>query len=132
MLNSPPHTIARRTDPQTSYDAAAKAPTGKMRQFVFDLIEQSGPDGTTIKEMVAANPDIQASSITSRPNELEKQGLVHYRGDKRDGARMPRMTEAIGYVAAGWFCLRFMVLNASIVRRYSMRQEKHNENDQRL
>ena len=91
MLNSPPHTIARRTDPQTSYDAAAKAPTGKMRQFVFDLIEQSGPDGTTIKEMVAANPDIPTSSITSRPNELEKQGLVHYRGDKRDGARIIRV-----------------------------------------
>ena len=91
--DTPPFRIARTDDPQTSKDAAAIAPTGKMRNLVYDLIVAAGKNGTTIKEMVKANPDIQASSITSRPNELEKQGLVGYQGDRRNGSRVIRAIE---------------------------------------
>jgi hypothetical protein len=35
-------------------------------------------------------PEISPSSITSRPNELEKLNLIFYAGDKRDGSRVIR------------------------------------------
>ena len=35
-------------------------------------------------------PDMSSSSITSRPNELEKLNLIFYAGDKRDGSRVIR------------------------------------------
>jgi len=91
--DTPAHKLARTTDPQTSKDAATAAPTGKMRKFVFDLINSSGKEGITIKEMTQAHPHIQSSSITSRPNELEKAGHVFYRGDKRDGGRVIRSSD---------------------------------------
>ena len=91
--DTPPHKLSRTSDPQTSKDAATAAPTGKMRKFVFDLINSSGKEGITIKEMTQAHPHIQSSSITSRPNELEKAGHVFYRGDKRDGGRVIRSSK---------------------------------------
>ena len=88
--DTPFHTLSRSNDPQTSKDAAAIAPTGKMRMFVYDLIKEAGIKGITTKEMTKRYRDISHSSITSRPNELEKLGLVVYLGDKRDGARVIR------------------------------------------
>ena len=83
--NQEPYKLARASDPQTSKDAAKTAPTGKMREFVLNLVVLAGKRGITIKEMTKANTHIQSSSITSRPNELEKTGYVFYQGDKRDG-----------------------------------------------
>ena len=93
--DTPPHKIARTSDPQTSKDAAKEAPTGKMREFVLNLVVLAGKRGITIKEMTRANTHIQSSSITSRPNELEKTGHVFYQGDKRDGNH--RVIRAIEY-----------------------------------
>jgi hypothetical protein len=89
--NTAARMIARNDSPQTSIDAAKVAPTGNMRKFVFALVVSAGDSGITNKEMTKMYPDIQASSITSRPNELEKKGLVFYRGDKRDGGRVIRV-----------------------------------------
>ena len=91
--NEEPYKLARTTDPQTSKDAAKTAPTGKMREFVLNLVILSGKSGITPKEMTRANTHIQASSITSRPNELEKTGHVFYQGDRRDGNRVIRSSE---------------------------------------
>lgn len=88
--DTPTHKLARTSDPQTSKDAATTAPTGKMRRFVLDLVILAGKNGITTKEMTRANTHIQASSITSRPNELEKAGHIFYQGDKRDGGRVIR------------------------------------------
>ena len=82
--------LYRENDPETSKAAANSAPTGKMRQFVFDLITKAGENGTTIKEMTASHIHMSTSSISSRPNELEKVGLVFYKGDKRDNSRVIR------------------------------------------
>lgn len=91
--DSDPNKIVRSSDPQTSKDAAAIAPTGKMRNFVYDIILKAGSEGVTIKEMTRANPGIQSSSITSRPKELEADNLIFYMGDKRDGSRIIRAKE---------------------------------------
>lgn len=91
--DTPPHKLSRTSDPQTSKDAAKTAPTGKMREFVLNLVVLAGKSGITPKEMTRANTHIQASSITSRPNELEKTGHVFYQGDRRDGNRVIRSSE---------------------------------------
>ena len=54
------------------------------------LIEEAGTNGITIREMTKKFPEMPSSSITSRPNELEKLGLIFYAGDKRDGSRIIR------------------------------------------
>jgi len=86
------HTLARNTDPQTSKDAAARVSLRitKMRKFVLDMVQQAGAKGITGKEMTKMHPELSNSSISSRPNELEKMGLVFYKGDKRDGSRVIR------------------------------------------
>lgn len=88
--NVDPNKLHRKNDPLTSRDAAFSTNIAKSRKFVLDLIEQAGSRGRTIKEMTTENPNVPTSSISSRPNELEKLGLVFYAGDKRDRARVIR------------------------------------------
>jgi|TARA_R110002110_G_scaffold206834_1_gene419032 hypothetical protein len=85
-----PHKLHRKNDPLTSIESAYAVPSGKMRQLVLDQILEAGEKGITIKEMVFNNQNIPTSSITSRPNELEKLNLIFYRGDKRNHARVIR------------------------------------------
>lgn len=90
LTDTEPHKLHRNNDPLTSVEAAYTAPSGKMKKFVLDLIEEAGERGITIKEMVFNNQNLPTSSITSRPNELEKLNLIFYKGDKRDNARVIR------------------------------------------
>ena len=85
-----PYKLHRKNDPETSKEAAYSIPLSKRRAFVFNLIGKAGFKGTTIREMTKQFPDISPSSITSRPNELEKLNLIFYAGDKRDGSRVIR------------------------------------------
>ncbi len=85
-----PHKLHRKNDPLTSREAANSVPLSKRRAFVLGLIEESGEKGITIREMTKRFPNISPSSITSRPNELEKLNLIFYAGDKRDGSRVIR------------------------------------------
>ena len=85
-----PYKLHRKNDPFTSKEAAYSVPSGKMRQLVFTLIEESGERGITAKEIMRKHPSIKYSSITARPTELEKLGLIFYKGDKRDSARVIR------------------------------------------
>ena len=43
--------------------------------------------------MKAAYPNMGYSTISSRPSELERLGLIFYAGDKRDHARVIRHTK---------------------------------------
>jgi Tfp pilus assembly ATPase PilU len=85
-----PHKLHRKNDPETSKEAAYSVPLSKRRAFVLNLIEEAGAKGITIREMTKQFPDMSSSSITSRPNELEKLNLIFYAGDKRDGSRVIR------------------------------------------
>ena len=85
-----PHKLHRKDDPETSREAAYSVPLSKRRAFVLNLIEEAGAKGITIREMTKQFPDMSSSSITSRPNELEKLNLIFYAGDKRDGSRVIR------------------------------------------
>jgi len=85
-----PHKLHRKDDPETSKEAAHTTPLSKRRAFVLNLIEEAGARGVTIREMTKRFPEMPSSSITSRPNELEKLGFIFYAGDKRDGSRVIR------------------------------------------
>ena len=88
--NIEPHKLHRKNDPQTSKDAAYTMNISKARAFVLNLIEEAGNKGTTTREMTRKFPEKSDSSITSRPNELEKLNLIFYKGDKREGSRVIR------------------------------------------
>ena len=94
-----PHKLHRKSDPETSKEAAYSLNISKRRAFVLNLIEEAGAKGTTTKEMTKQFPDVPHSSITSKLNrndkdvdlnELEKLNLIFYVGDKRDGSRVIR------------------------------------------
>ena len=97
-LATPSYKLARSDDPDTSKEAADKVAgkLGKMQQYVLELVEQAGERGTTIKEMqVLAHPEKRPSSISSRPNELHKRGLIYYQG-RRDGSMVIKLIKYRG------------------------------------
>ena len=91
-LFAPESKLARREDPSTSKAAAhiVAGKLGQMQQYVLSLIEEAGARGITTKEMQLAHPEKRPSSLSSRPNELHKRGLVFYDG-KRDGSRVIKL-----------------------------------------
>jgi len=91
-LFAPESKLARREDPATSKAAAhiVAGKLGKMQQYVLTLIEEAGARGITIKEMQLLAHKQRPSSVSSRPNELHKRGLVFYDG-KRDGSRVIKL-----------------------------------------
>jgi hypothetical protein len=91
-LFAPESKLARSLDPSTSKAAAhiVAGKLGQMQQYVLSLIEAAGARGATIKEMQLAHPEKRPSSLSSRPNELHKRGLVFYDG-KRDGSRVIKL-----------------------------------------
>jgi hypothetical protein len=94
-LFAPESKLARSLDPSTSKAAAhiVAGKLGKMQQYVLTLIEEAGARGITIKEMQLLAHKQRPSSLSSRPNELAKRGLVFYAGDKRSGGRVIRLSK---------------------------------------
>jgi len=88
--DTPHYKLHRRTDPVTSKEAAHKVLSGKFRRMVLEDVMNAGLNGITYKEIFALHPGERHSSISSRPNELEKAGLVFRAGDKRDGCLVIR------------------------------------------
>jgi hypothetical protein len=93
-LFAPESKLARSLDPETSKAAAHKVAgkLGQMQQYVLSLVEEAGERGITTKEMQLAHPEKRPSSLSSRPNELHKRGLVFYSG-KREGSRVIKLSK---------------------------------------
>ena len=53
--DSPPHTIVRSGDPETSKAAGAKTLSGKARKRVYEAVVAAGERGLTLKEYAKAN-----------------------------------------------------------------------------
>lgn len=88
--------LHRLNDPITSKEAAKKVKLTDLRQKVLGMIRDAGSWGITSKEMQKLCPELTGGSISSRPKELLKQGLIFYAGDKRDGARVIRCPISAG------------------------------------
>ena len=67
--------FARKTDPQTSKEAAKTVDVNKMEQLVLDVIK-SFPNGCISQEVESALAQYRASSITPRYRPLMKKGLI--------------------------------------------------------
>ena len=85
-----PHKLHRSGDVETSKAAAYLVPQGYMRKFVLLKVKEAGSRGITGKELTSKYTEYSHSSISSRPNELEKLGLIFYAGDKRENSRVLR------------------------------------------
>lgn len=90
IYKTDPHKLHRTDSPETSKVAARKVDSARLKQFVYDEVKAAGEHGITGKEICAKHTDLPYSSITARPKSLEEDGLIYYRGDKREGARIMR------------------------------------------
>ena len=92
MKDTEAYKLARANDPETSQISARVSMSGKRRELVYREVVNAGGKGITAKEIYEKyrNEIKGQSSISSRPNELEKQGLVFYAGDTREGSRVIR------------------------------------------
>lgn len=88
--------FARKTDPQTSKEAANTVDVNKMEQLVLDVIK-SFPNGCISQDVESALAQYRASSITPRYRPLMKKGLIVDTGEKRPGfsGRNQRVMRAI-------------------------------------
>lgn len=79
--------LARRSDPQTSHNAAAKAapiaPT--HRNIIAACIRDHGQ--LTVKE-IADRTDLSQYAVSKRMVELERLAIIAPTGDERDGCRV--------------------------------------------
>ena len=91
-----PHTLARITDPDTSKEAAYAVLTGKLQKIAYNYILASGANGMTIRELedkYGRGRNVRGGSMSARPNDLEKKGLIFYLGDRRGKSRVMRTKE---------------------------------------
>jgi len=88
--------FARKTDPQTSKEAAKTVDVNKMEQLVLDVIK-SFPNGCISQDVESALAQYRASSVTPRYRPLMKKGLIVDTGEKRPGfsGRNQRVMRAI-------------------------------------
>ena len=75
--------LFRNTDPHTSKEAAFLLDTHRARKFVLQVVKDAGIDGITVPEMQRKYPLFTGGTISSRPNELEKEGKIFYTEETR-------------------------------------------------
>ena len=95
-----PHKLARSDDPDTSKEAAnsLEGELSRLRAAVLRAIEDAGMEGLTLKELQLMFPGKTGGTISSRPNDLRKQGLViHVENDKRGTPRKGNVIRASKY-----------------------------------
>ena len=78
------HTLSRRTDPETSHEAARSLPLGDRMTFALSILTLR--PGSTASELDAATL-APSGTVRKRLNDLRKRGLA-----KTDGTRTCRVT----------------------------------------
>lgn len=79
-----PKKLYRRTDPDTSKEAAESVDTARLENFVFDLIASyKDVDGCVSSQLVDRCPNMPYSSVTARYKALKDKGRITYGPDKR-------------------------------------------------
>jgi hypothetical protein len=82
---TPPRTLYRATDPDTSRAAAESIEVTGLEQMVYEAICRVGREGRTQDELLILFHTYSYSSITARPAALKRKGLIGYSGEKRAG-----------------------------------------------
>lgn len=82
---TPPRTLVRKQDPDTSHIAAHTLDASRLEAMVLEDIEQAGTYGITQDELILLHPEFSYSSITARPAALKRKGLIFDSGERRKG-----------------------------------------------
>lgn len=82
--------LARRTDPETSHEAAARAAQFQCRHIalIYCALKDHGPMN---KDGIARRTGLDAVAVARRGKEMERAGLVAIGPDKLDGSRLWRV-----------------------------------------
>ena len=76
--------LARRTDPQTSQEAADSVKTAPLERMVLEAIKTS-ERGCTADELAIKLPSIPMNTLTPRFAALIRKGLIKDSGERRNG-----------------------------------------------
>jgi predicted subunit of tRNA(5-methylaminomethyl-2-thiouridylate) methyltransferase len=76
--------MVRKTDSETSREAAKKVNTNNLEEMVYEVIK-SFPDGCIQDDVISAIPNAHVQSISPRFAALVKKGYIVRTGEKRMG-----------------------------------------------
>lgn len=80
---SDPKTLVRRTDPDTSIDAACLLEAGGLEEKVYHVIKAFGAAGCIGDDVVKAMPDYGVQTISPRYAKLIEKGFIEDTGERR-------------------------------------------------
>lgn len=89
FADTPVYKLHRQDNPDTSKEAAKKVESGELKKLVYDTLVEAGENGMTMGEVCEAT-GVPLNSLSPRSAPLEREGLIFYRGDRRDGSRVMR------------------------------------------
>lgn len=74
--------LFRKTDPETSKEAAESVPVARLEKIVYEAIKAS-PNGLTTDEIEKSLPGVKLNSISPRIAPLIKKGYIYDSGERR-------------------------------------------------
>jgi hypothetical protein len=74
--------LFRKTDPDTSKEAAESVPVQRLEKLVYEAIK-AAPNGLTAEEIEKLIPGVKLNSITPRIAPLIKKGYIEDSGERR-------------------------------------------------
>jgi hypothetical protein len=74
--------LFRRTDPDTSKEAAESVPVARLENIVYEAIK-AAPNGMTADELERSLPGVKLNSISPRIAPLIKKGYIYDTGERR-------------------------------------------------
>ena len=82
MCSSDLKALFRKTDPDTSKEAAESVPVQRLEKLVYEAIK-AAPNGLTAEEIEKSIPGVKLNSITPRIAPLIKKGYIEDSGERR-------------------------------------------------
>jgi hypothetical protein len=83
-LHAMGHALARKTDPETSHEAAGGIKVAPLEAVVLEALK-AAPAGYTADELAIKLPTIPMNTLTPRFASLMRKGLIRDTGERRQG-----------------------------------------------
>lgn len=76
LFETPAYKLYRKTDPETSREAAESLGVTDMEAVVASIIREFGATGAISDQVVDALPHLRYSTITARYKQLKEKGII--------------------------------------------------------
>ena len=76
LFETPAYKLYRKTDPETSKEAAESLGVSDMEAVVASIIREFGATGAISDQVVDALPHLRYSTITARYKQLKEKGII--------------------------------------------------------